>query len=474
VIPAYPGGVPPSVDIRIAVPADRGAIIDLIRDAWDGRVDARSSGHRFSVDDLDHLIDTEGALTWVAVRGLDIVGTVTVIPRSSSGLAEVTKLAVRAPLRGGDISNELMNRVPFDSLLAVSLFQPDLVRFYARMGYVVDVEAVYSHASPLSPKPIVMTRPGPTDDVIVEGAVVLDAGGTVGLPTETVYGLAADASNALAVRRVFGKKGRPVDHPLIVHLAAGRHLDQWAMATDEARLLAATLWPGPLTLVLPRQSHVLDEVTGGRDTVAVRVPRHGAALALIAMLGEGAGVVAPSANRFGGVSPTRADHVRADGLADFVIDGGPCEVGVESTILELVDGRAQILRPGAISAAQIEAVIGRRVETEVTGESRAPGMLASHYAPRAAVHMMSPGDAVPTGWSSVGYLGPADTAPPGVTVLPTVTPYTSHTVAQVLYARLRDADTLGLDLLLVVAPPDGDLGPAVRDRLTRAAAPRPS
>jgi L-threonylcarbamoyladenylate synthase len=459
--------------VRIAFPEERRVVVDLVRSAWSDRVDSRSSGHRFEVADLDRLIDIDGAATWVALVDDEVVGTVTVVPSSfDEDMVEVMKLAVRADHRGTEVSNQLMDCVPFESLLAVSAYQPGLVRFYARIGYVVDLKAHYSHASANSPTPIVMTRPGPTDDVIVEAAVVLDAGGSVGMPTETVYGLAADATNPVAVRRVFAKKGRPVDHPLIVHLASAEHLEQWACATDEARLLAAKFWPGPLTMVLPRKSHVLDEVTGGRDTVAVRVPRHGAALAMIAMLGEGAGVVAPSANPFGGVSPTCADHVRADGLADFVLDGGPCEVGVESTILELVDGRVQILRPGAITANEIEAVIGRSVETVVTGESRAPGMLASHYAPRAAVLTVAVGDSVPTGWSNVGYFGPADTAPPSTIALPTVTPYTADAIAPILFARLRDADAMNLDLLLVVTPPAGHLSQAVTDRLARASSPR--
>ncbi len=453
---------------------ERGAVVHLIHEVWADVVDPRSSGHRFSTDDLDKLIDREGATTWVAATDDDeIVGTVTVTLADGLGPSEITKLAVRRDYRKTDVSNQLMKCIPHESLLAVSLYQPDLVRLYARMGFCVDPNSKYPNASPISPNPIVMSRPGPDGDVIVEAAMVLDAGGLVGMPTETVYGLAADASNPVAVRSVFARKGRPVDHPLIVHIASGKHLETWAIATDDAKALASVFWPGPLTLVLPRQPHVLDEVTGGRNTVALRVPRHPLALAMIAMLGEGAGVVAPSANRFGGVSPTSADHVCADGLCDYVLDGGPCSIGVESTILELVDGRAQMLRPGAISAEQIEAVIGRPVEVTSTGPSRAPGMMASHYAPRAAVSRVEVGDPVPPGWSNVGYFGPTNTCPTMATALPTVHPYTADTVAPLLYSRLRDADVTGFDLLMVVIPADGNLGGALIDRLGRAAAPRP-
>ncbi len=475
---------PPIGDIREALPTERASIVALIRAVWADRVDPRSSGQRFTLADLDRLIEVEGATTLVAVSvDEEVVGTVTVVPNSGdsdSGSHELTKLAVAATHAGSGVADALMEAVHgrwSHLLLAVSAFQPDLVRYYARFGYAVDPSSTYAHASPLSPTPIVMTRPGPEHDVIAEAVATLTDGRLVGMPTETVYGLAADATDPLAVRSVFARKGRPVDHPLIVHLCSAAHLDAWAEVTDEASRLAAVFWPGPLTLVLPRQPHVLDEVTGGRDTVALRVPNHPLALAMIAMIGRSAGVVAPSANRFGGVSPTTADHVRADGLADYVLDGGACQVGVESTIVELIDGRAQILRPGAITAEQIEAVINRRIETEPTGPSRAPGMMASHYAPRAAVLVVRVNDAPTwrpgeTDWTSIGYLGPEGSAPPGTTAVPTVHPYSSENVARVLFARLREADEQGLDLLLVAEPTDGALVSAVRDRLHRAAAPR--
>jgi L-threonylcarbamoyladenylate synthase len=453
----------------------------VVRLAWAAEVDQRSSGHTFELADLVALHGS-GAETLVSENEAgEIVGTVTLVPSSgNSSIVELTKLATHPSLSGKGVGTSLVDEAiqwtiqrGKQLLLAVSLYQPELVRFYARFGFVVDPEGVYEHASPTSPTPIVMTRPGPVRDVIGEATGQIRSGRLVAMPTETVYGLAADASDPIAVRGVFARKGRPVDHPLIVHIASDKQLDQWAVPTEEARLLAARFWPGPLTLVLPRQPHVLDEVTGGHDTVALRVPQHALALALISSLGPTAGLVAPSANRFGGVSPTSADHVRADGLADYVLDGGPCAVGIESTILELVDGRAQILRPGAITAEQIKAVIGRSVETVATGASRAPGMLASHYAPRAAVMIIQPGDPVPTGWATVGYFGPTLNQPTGTISVARPPEYTAASVAPVLYAALREADALGCDILLVVEPPDGDLGPAVRDRLNRAAAPRP-
>lgn len=455
---------------------------ELVRLAWAAEVDPRSSGHTFELADLEAL-QRSGAETLVSENEAgEIVGTVTLVPSARNpSIVELTKLATHPSSGGKGVGTRLVEeairrttQLGKQLLLAVSLYQPELVRYYARFGLVVDPAAIYEHASLTSPTPIVMTRPGPTQDAIGEAAGQIRSGRLVAMPTETVYGLAADASDPIAVRRVFARKGRPVDHPLIVHIASGKQLDKWAIPTDEARLLAARFWPGPLTVVLPRQPHVLDEVTGGHDTVALRVPQHALALALISSLGPNAGLVAPSANRFGGVSPTSADHVRADGLADYVLDGGPCAVGIESTILELVDGRAQILRPGAITAEQIEAVLGRPVETVATGPSRAPGMLASHYAPRAAVMIVQSGDPVPTGWSTVGYFGPNLNQPTGTISVAGPYVYTAASVAPMLYAALREADERGCDLLLVVEPPDGDLGPAVRDRLNRAAAPRPN
>jgi L-threonylcarbamoyladenylate synthase len=468
------------VEVRVARSDEWPSVVELILAAWRARVDDRSSGHRLSVGDIGSLV-AEGATVLVADDGLgDLLGAVTLIPSNGADLAEISKLAVRPRAFSSGVAEALMTAAHHlvsshggATLLAVSLYQPELVSWYARFGYVVDPARQYRHAAPTSPKPIVMVRtPQQAQlDPIGDAVSALQAGRLVGMPTETVYGLAADASNPLAVRSVFAAKGRPVDHPLIVHLASRRSLDTWAVHSDDAHLLAAAFWPGPLTIVLPRQAHVLDEVTGGRDTVAVRVPQHPLALTMIAFLGPKAGLVAPSANPFGAVSPTTADHVRADGLADVVIDGGPTSIGVESTIVELggAGGAPQILRPGAITAEQIAEVLGRPVSETATGPSRAPGMLASHYAPRAGVRIVHAPSEVNERGSDVGYLGPRLGEPPGVTVLPTVDPYTADSLSPILYARLREADHRDLRVVYIVAPSDGQLRDAVQDRLSRAA-----
>jgi L-threonylcarbamoyladenylate synthase len=471
------------VEIRPAHPDELSTVVDVVLQAWAARVDHRSSGHRFTVAQLEEQI-AEGAVVLVAVdRALDgalgratVCGSATVIP--ADNVAEIAKVCVVPSMLGSGVGEALMreahavaHRLGFaETLLGISVYQPELVRWYARFGYVVSVNRSYRHASPHSPAPIVMVRAAAADshdDLIGDAAAAIQRGQLVGMPTETVYGLAADATNPLAVRSVFAAKGRPVDHPLIVHIASKRALDHWTVHNDDAHKLADAFWPGPLTMVLPRQTHVLDEVTGGRETVAIRIPRHPLALGLLALLGRHAGLVAPSANPFGGVSPTTADHVRADNLTNFLIDGGACAVGVESTIVELVEQEIQILRPGAITAAQISAVLGKKVSEQPVGPSRAPGMLASHYSPKAGVRVISDSNQALERGTAVGYFGPD--APVGVTALPSPYPYTADSVAKILYARLRQADDLGLRLLYVVAPTDGDLSMAVTDRLTRAA-----
>ncbi|MBI1844800.1 MAG: threonylcarbamoyl-AMP synthase, partial [Actinobacteria bacterium] len=261
----------------------------------------------------------------------------------------------------------------------------------------------------------------------IAGAVgVLRAGGLVAFPTETVYGLGADASNDEAVRRIFAVKGRPTDHPLIVHLGDADQLDAWAREIpSDARLLAAACWPGPLTLVLWRSSAVSDVVTGGRDSVGLRVPSHPVALELLRAFGGG--VAAPSANRFGRVSPTTAAHVVADlgDDVDLVLDGGPCAVGVESTIVDLTGEAPMLLRQGGVSIETIEGVIGRAVIATAEGPARAPGMLAAHYAPTARVELVEahrlqdrlrlltlPPGTMPPGTMPPGTLPPG-TLPPG-------------------------------------------------------------
>ena len=321
-------------------------------------------------------------------------------------------------------------------------------------------------------------------DETARAAALLREGRLVAFPTETVYGLGAWAREPLAVRRVFEAKGRPAGHPLIVHLPDAAALDEWTEAGPVAHLLAERFWPGPLTLVVPRRPIVPDEVTGGRDTVGVRVPDHPVALAMLRDLGSG--VAAPSANRFGHVSPTTAAHVIADlaGRIDAVIDGGPCPVGVESTIVEVVGPVLQILRPGGISADELEDAARVGVQRIPTGPSRAPGMLTVHYAPRARVVIVdavggdSPSAAahqVAAELAAAGHriavlapepiegLGLLD----GVIELAPAGPPAHY--ARVLYARLREADDRGADVVVCVAPPAVGVGVAVRDRLARAA-----
>lgn len=312
----------------------------------------------------------------------------------------------------------------------------------------------------------------------IERAVeVLRGGGLVALPTETVYGLGADARNPDAVRRIFSVKGRPADHPLIVHLGSAADLDAFAVdIPDDARKLAARFWPGPLTIVLWRAPDVPDVVTGGRDTVALRVPDHAATLAVLRALGSG--VAAPSANRFGHVSPTTADHVRQDlgEEVDYVLDGGPCKVGLESTIVDLTTEIPVLLRPGAVTAEQIEATLGRPIERTATGPARAPGMLRAHYAPHTKVELVAPPGLAPRAralmalGARVGMLTSSSTESiAGVRRFDLGT--SAEDAGRALYASLRAADAAGLDVILVVEPPaDDELAPAIADRLSRAAA----
>ncbi|XXF81537.1 L-threonylcarbamoyladenylate synthase [Myxococcaceae bacterium GXIMD 01537] len=317
------------------------------------------------------------------------------------------------------------------------------------------------------------------DPELIQRAVeTLRRGGVVALPTETVYGLAANAEDELAVRRVFAIKGRPANHPLIVHLAGADALPAWARhVPEDAQKLAAAFWPGPLTLVLPRTARATDAVTGGQDTVALRVPQHPVALAVLSALGGG--VAAPSANRFGRVSPTTAGHVREDlgGDVDLVLDGGPCAVGLESTIVDLSGGEPAILRPGGLPVEAVERVLGRPVPVRTSSQVRVSGSLASHYAPRAGVVLVEPQDAAPRAEAlraqgqRVAVLGPARlNLPPGLTRFDV--PEDPAGAAQVLYARLREADAQGYDVLVACLPRAEGLGLAVRDRLARASAPR--
>jgi len=286
---------------------------------------------------------------------------------------------------------------------------------------------------------------------------VLRAGGIVAIPTETVYGLAADASNADAVRRIFAVKRRPVDHPVIVHIADQAEMGAWTSAVPRAAaILADACWPGPLTLLVPRGHDVLDEVTGGRSTVGLRVTAHPLTLELLHRFGGG--LAAPSANRFGRVSPTTAEHVRADlgDDVDFVLDGGPSPIGVESTIVDCTVDPPQVLRPGAITADEVAALLRTSLGTS-EGPSRAPGMLASHYAPRCRVLLA---DSEADARSMMGGSDPSTEIIADDDLL---------RYARTLFARLRDADDRGVATVIAVLPPATGLGHAIRDRLTKAA-----
>jgi L-threonylcarbamoyladenylate synthase len=309
--------------------------------------------------------------------------------------------------------------------------------------------------------------------------VVLRSGGLVAVPTETVYGLGADASNELAVRRIFAAKGRPSTHPLIVHVASVASARSWAGAFPRAaEVLARAFWPGPLTLIVQRGERATDAVTGGQATVGLRVPRHPLALELLEAFGGG--IAAPSANRFGRLSPTTAEHVREElgERVDLVLDGGPCAVGVESSIVD-VSGRApRLLRPGGVSREALEAALGEPIPL-ATGliDVRAPGMLASHYAPRAGLELTSAeelsarAEARSAEGLVVAVLAPAGFASPtGVTRFEV--PTDAEGYARRLYAVLREADAQGVDVIVAAPPPEAGLGLAVRDRLQRAAAPR--
>jgi L-threonylcarbamoyladenylate synthase len=313
---------------------------------------------------------------------------------------------------------------------------------------------------------------------ILRAVDVLRAGGLIALPTETVYGLGADASNDLAVRRIFAVKGRPSSHPLIVHVASLERAREWATSlTDAGEKLARAFWPGPLTLIVKRSALASDAVTGGQDTVGLRVPAHPLALDLLTAFGGG--IAAPSANRFGRVSPTTAEHVRSElGTdVDLVLDGGPSRVGVESTIVDVTSDPPRLLRPGGVAREAIEAVLGKPLvlATHAT-DVRAPGMLESHYAPRAGLWLVSAQDVFAEAVRRRDAGARVVVIAPGLLPLPEgvarlTVPTDEAGFARVLYAHLREADALG-DLILAVPPPESGLGLAVLDRLQRASAPR--
>lgn len=328
-----------------------------------------------------------------------------------------------------------------------------------------------------------------TEQEIAQAVAALRTGQLVAFPTETVYGLGADASNADAIRRLFAAKGRPADHPVIVHLTSAVALDQWAAQVPEtARRLAQHFWPGPLTLILPRAEHVLDLVTGGQASVGLRVPDHPVALALLHAFAQStpdnvpSGLVAPSANRFGRISPTRAEHVHAElgSAVAMVLDGGPTRVGIESTIVDLSSAQPMLLRPGQISSAAISEVLGTPLAYLAAqsrpGTTRAPGTLPSHYAPTTPLVLIEPErllDEV-TRLSAAGariVVLARRAAPPELAGLTwRVAPADAPGYAQMLYATLRELDAQGAARIVVERVPEDQSWLAVRDRLRRAAA----
>jgi L-threonylcarbamoyladenylate synthase len=317
-----------------------------------------------------------------------------------------------------------------------------------------------------------------TATAMVDAAANLLAGNLVAFPTETVYGLGADACNADAVARIYSVKGRPADHPLIVHVASMEGLGDWADdVPGYAISLARDFWPGPMTLIMKRSELAGDFVTGGQDTVGVRVPDHPVALGLLEAFARvgGKGIAAPSANRFGSVSPTTAQAVADElseflGEADQILDGGPCEVGVESTIIDCTGDVPRILRPGAVTVSMIEESTGLRVVDSGAADGsavdssqiRVSGSLDSHYAPVATVVL----DQSPI--EGQGFIAMANVeTPDGVVRL--AAPKSDEEFARVLYAALRAADDQGLQTVVVAQPAGGGIAIAIRDRLKRAA-----
>lgn len=318
-----------------------------------------------------------------------------------------------------------------------------------------------------------MTLLLPDAQDIAEAVAALRRGEVIGLPTETVYGLAGDAANPDAIRRIFAIKGRPADHPLIVHLSAVSQVADWAADVPATALtLAAAFWPGPMTLILKKAFQVSDLVTGGQDSVGLRIPNHPVALGVLRAFGGG--LAAPSANRFGHVSPTTAQHVRDEfgSAVPLVLDGGPCSIGIESTIIDLTGITPRILRPGQISRAAIATVIGHIAVGQHGDSPRVSGALASHYAPRTPTENI-PRSRLAIRWRqchaqgetalvlSIGHL-PASTE--GLALSENPEDYARH-----LYAALRKLDAEGADRILVERTPDTDAWRAIGDRLQRAA-----
>jgi len=322
-----------------------------------------------------------------------------------------------------------------------------------------------------------MVRVVRATQVEIETAVqALRNGELVAFPTETVYGLGANAQNPAAVRRIFEAKGRPASHPVIVHLDSPRYLHRWVREVPEGAIkLAEAFWPGPLTMVMPRAAHVHDVVTGGQDTIAIRVPAHPMAQQLLTAFGGG--IAAPSANRYGRLSPTRAEHVREE-LGDsvrLVLDGGECQLGLESTIVAFEGPTVRLLRPGSVTAGQIRGVVGELAIGAAQESPRVPGTTPAHYAPATPLTIAPAGEID----------AQADAASVGgkrIAVLAQRLPLRSHkyvtwinagrrpeSYARDLYNNLRTLDRAGCQRILVQDVPEGERWDAIRDRLRRAA-----
>jgi L-threonylcarbamoyladenylate synthase len=313
-----------------------------------------------------------------------------------------------------------------------------------------------------------------TASAIKDSAAALIKGDLVAFPTETVYGLGADATNKDAIARIYKVKGRPVGHPIIVHISSVGNLDKWARAIPEyAVKLARAFWPGPMALILPRTDLAKDFITGGQDNVGIRIPSHTVALALLKEFESlgGLGVAAPSANRFGAVSPTTASAVEME-LSDFlsendqILDGGPCLVGVESTIINCTQAKPSILRPGALTKEMIEDTLGVTIDLNTSNSEstqiKAAGLLESHYAPNAKVFL--------TGSPTLGdgfialdsFITPAG-------AVRVAAPKTNEEYAQVLYQAFRLADSMGLSKVFVIPPTGVGIAVAINDRLVKSA-----
>jgi L-threonylcarbamoyladenylate synthase len=310
-----------------------------------------------------------------------------------------------------------------------------------------------------------------TQDTLKAAAKALKEGHLVAFPTETVYGLGADATNENAVSRIYTVKARPKDHPLIVHISSINQLDKWAIdVPDYATKLARKFWPGPLTLILKRSDLARDFITAGQENVGVRVPAHQAAQKLLKEFESlgGLGVVAPSANKFGAVSPTKSNHVKEELGAvlissDLIIDGGQSLIGIESTIVSCLESKPVILRPGAITALMVEEATGLHTsDSSLMNAIKAAGLLASHYSPKAKVildHKPNPGD---------GFLALSGIPTPEGSIR-LASPENLEQYAKVLYSALRLGDSKNLDKIYVVLPAGPGLGEAIRDRLRKSA-----